>query len=133
MHKLAFPAVLVLLSATPAFAATYQVTGTIIEINPKIIVIEKDNERWAMTRDPKTKVGNVQKGSRATIKYSMTAQEVINRGNPPPNAQPPGKPPGANNPNQQRPGNKPAPATKPSAQKPPAGVKPPAAKPAPAR
>ena len=46
-----------------AFAATktYQVTGKVLEINDKMIVVQKGDERWELARESSTKLTGVVK------------------------------------------------------------------------
>ncbi len=56
---------------------TYQVTGPVMEVNDKAIVVQKGNERWEIARDEKTRVdGDLKVGSKVTIHYRMTAVSV---------------------------------------------------------
>src|SRR5947207_6555452 len=66
------------LSAPCAEAAkTYQVTGPILELTDKAIVIKKGDERWEIARDEKTRVeGELKVGSKVTIHYRMIAVSV---------------------------------------------------------
>ena len=63
-----------------AFAAapkTYQVTGPILEIKGDVIVVEKGNEKWEVSRDAATKVdGELKVGSKVTIEYTMAAKTI---------------------------------------------------------
>ena len=73
--------VFVLMAAvTMAFAAgpkTYQVTGPVLEIKGDIIVVEKGNEKWEVSRDAATKVdGELKVGSKVTVEYTMTAKKI---------------------------------------------------------
>jgi hypothetical protein len=67
------------LLATPAaYAAGYQKTGTVKDATDKSIVIttEKDGD-WEFKRDAGTKVeGDVKKGAKVTVYYSMSATKV---------------------------------------------------------
>ncbi len=56
---------------------TYQVTGPLLEVNDKVIVVQKGNERWEIARDEKTRVdGELKVGSKVTIYYRMAAVSV---------------------------------------------------------
>jgi len=56
---------------------TYEVTGPILELTDKMIVVQKGSERWEIARDDKTKVdGDLKVGSKVTISYRMTAVSV---------------------------------------------------------
>lgn len=68
-----------LLAATSAFAApkTYQVTGEILDVSDTKIVVSKAGEKFEIERSPSAKVtGEIKKGGKATVYYSMTAQEI---------------------------------------------------------
>ena len=55
----------------------YQVTGPVLDVTNDIITVQKDKEKWEIARDKDTKVkGDLKKGSRVTIKYTMTATSV---------------------------------------------------------
>src|SRR5687767_15889515 len=78
MQRIAFILGL-MLSAAPVAAATstYQVTGPVLDVTDTKIVVEKDKEKWEIERDKDTKVtGELKKGSRVTIQYSMTATRI---------------------------------------------------------
>lgn len=61
-------------------AKTYQVTGPILELTDKAIVIQKGDERWEIARDDKTKVdGELKVGSKVTVHYRMYATSVETR------------------------------------------------------
>jgi hypothetical protein len=58
-------------------AKTYQVTGPVLELTEKTIVVEKGTERWEVARDDKTRVdGELKVGSKVTIHYRMIAVSV---------------------------------------------------------
>ncbi|MCC6473233.1 MAG: hypothetical protein IT514_05755 [Burkholderiales bacterium] len=64
-----------MLSASAVMA--YQVTGPVLEVTDSKIVVEKGKEKWELARDKDTKVkGELKKGSRVTVEYSMTAKSV---------------------------------------------------------
>jgi hypothetical protein len=67
-----------LLLAPAAIAATtYQVTGPILELTDKFIVVQKGDERWSIARDENTKANSSLKvGEKVTIHYRMTATSV---------------------------------------------------------
>ncbi len=69
-----------LLLAQPALyaaAKTYQVTGPIVELTDKMIVVQKGDERWEIARDENTKVkGELKLGAKVTVMYRMTATSV---------------------------------------------------------
>jgi len=67
-------AVLLPLSAA---ARDYQVTGPVLDVTPEAIVVEKDKEKWEIARDKNTKVtGDLKKGSRVTVRYTMSATSI---------------------------------------------------------
>jgi hypothetical protein len=56
---------------------TYQVTGPILEVTDKIIVVQKGDERWEIARDQSTKLlGVVKVGEKVTIYYRMVATSI---------------------------------------------------------
>ena len=58
-------------------AKTYEVTGTVLEVTPIKIAVEKDGDRWEIDLDPQTKVtGDLKVGGKATITYVMSATKV---------------------------------------------------------
>jgi hypothetical protein len=60
-----------------AAAKTYQVTGPIIELNDKTIVVQKGDERWEINRDESTRgKADLKVGQKVTIHYKMTATSV---------------------------------------------------------
>lgn len=63
--------------AAPA-AKSYQVTGPVLELTDNKIVVEnKDKEKWEIARSADTKVtGDLKVGAKVTIKYTMTAVDV---------------------------------------------------------
>src|SRR5688572_1546444 len=68
-----------LLTVSSAFSAadTYQVTGPIIVMNEKVIVVQKGKERWELARDQMTKIkGELKVGDKVTIRYRMMATVV---------------------------------------------------------
>ncbi len=65
--------------ATNALAAdSYQVTGPVVSMTDKTIVVQKDNEKWEIAKDQATAVkgGEIKVGSKVTIKYKMTATSI---------------------------------------------------------
>ena len=62
--------------AGPA-AKTYQVTGPVVELDDKKIVVDKDGENYEIARDQDTKLtGEPKVGAKVTIKYRMYATTV---------------------------------------------------------
>jgi len=67
------------LLAAPAFA--YQVTGPVVEVTDTKIVVQKGKEKWEVARTPATAVkGDIKKGSKVTVEYTMTATKIEARG-----------------------------------------------------
>lgn len=68
-----------LLAVTPLALAgkTYQVTGPIVSVDDKTIVVEKGQEKWEIARDAGTKVtGDLKVGEKVTVEYSMSATTI---------------------------------------------------------
>lgn len=64
------------LQAAPA-AKTYQVTGPILELTDKTIVVQKGDERWEIARDQSAKAKDQLKvGQKVTVHYRMTATSI---------------------------------------------------------
>ena len=83
MRKFALAVAMVGFSASSALAAvtTYQVTGPVLELTDSKIVIQKDKDKWELARDAATKLpASVKVGSKVTIKYSITAVDVVDKG-----------------------------------------------------
>jgi hypothetical protein len=56
---------------------TYQVTGPIVELTDKKIVVQKGDEKWELARDAGTKVqGDLKVGAKVTVHYRMTATKI---------------------------------------------------------
>lgn len=72
--------IVILVMPALVFAAavkTYQVTGPVLEVNDKMIAVDKKGERWEIVRDKDTKVtGDLKVGAKVTIEYTMTANKV---------------------------------------------------------
>jgi hypothetical protein len=66
------------LSASAAdIAKTYQVTGPVLAVNERTIVIQKGEERWEIARDAATNIKDqLNVGDKVTISYRMTAVSV---------------------------------------------------------
>jgi hypothetical protein len=75
-------AVLVAMLAVPTVglaksAKKYQVTGTVVSVTADMIVVQKGDEKWEIDRDTDTKVtGDLKKGDKVTIEYTMSATNV---------------------------------------------------------
>jgi GH43 family beta-xylosidase len=58
----------------------YQVTGPVLDVKDDVIVVQKDKDKWEIARTKDTKVtGDLKKGSKVMIKYTMTATDVENK------------------------------------------------------
>ena len=64
--------------ASAAFAGkTYQFTGAVIEVKDNVIVVDKNGEKFEMTKDTSTKVkGDLKVGAKVTVKYESRAAEI---------------------------------------------------------
>ena len=71
-------AVVLFLVATVSYAGkTYQFTGKVLEVKDNVIVVDKNGEKFEMTKDANTKVkGEVKVGAKVTIKYESRAAEI---------------------------------------------------------
>ncbi len=80
MKKVLFFVCAFMLVATMVLAAgpnKYQVTGPVLEIKGDVIVVEKDKDKWEVSKDAATKVtGDLKVGSKVTIEYKMTATKI---------------------------------------------------------
>lgn len=60
---------------------TYQVTGPVLELNDKVIVVQKGDEKWQLGRDKGTRInGELKVGAKVTIEYRMIAVDVEVKG-----------------------------------------------------
>lgn len=83
MKRIAVFCVALLLFASFAFAGTkaYQVTGPVLEVKDDSITVQKGDEKWEIARDKGTKItGDLKKGSKVTIHYTMKATDVEVKG-----------------------------------------------------
>jgi hypothetical protein len=72
---------LVLLIASFALAVapkSYQVTGPVLDVKDDVITVQKGNDKWEIAFDKDTKVtgGEIKKGAKVTIYYTMKAASV---------------------------------------------------------
>ena len=83
------PSLALLAALTLAFAASalagvndYQVTGPVLEVTDTMIAVEANKkDRWELKRDSSTKgADGVKVGDKVTIRYTMTATSVENKG-----------------------------------------------------
>ena len=66
-----------------AFAAVndYQVTGPVVEVSDTMITVQVDGKsKWELKKDASTKGDEVKVGDKVTIKYTMTATKIENKG-----------------------------------------------------
>ncbi len=73
MKSIVFAAVLAL--STLAFAKSYQVTGPVVDLSDSTITVDKKGEKFEISR-PAMMGGDVKKGDKVTVQYSMTATEI---------------------------------------------------------
>ena len=70
-------AAVVMLVASAAVAKTYQFTGKVLEVKDDVIVVDKNGEKFEMTKDANTKVkGDLKVGAKVTVKYESRAAEI---------------------------------------------------------
>ncbi len=66
--------------AAPALAAqkTYQVTGPVLDVSSDSITVQKGKDKWQLARTAETAVsgGDLKKGDKVTIEYTMTATKI---------------------------------------------------------
>ncbi len=73
--------VLVLVVAMAAFAKTYQFTGKVLEVKDNMIVVDKNGEKFEMSKDANTKVkGDLKVGAKVTVKYESRAVDIEVKG-----------------------------------------------------
>ncbi len=84
MKRLALTLVLGSLASTALAAGkTYQVTGPVIDVTDSTITVQKGKENWEIARTAETKVtGDVKKGDKVTVYYSMTAASIESKAAP---------------------------------------------------
>lgn len=76
MKTLLFIILLSVLSQA-TFAKDYQVTGEVIEVTDSKIIVDKKGEKFEIAKAATTKAtGEVVKGAKVTVYYSMTATEI---------------------------------------------------------
>ncbi len=78
MKRIVVAAVALVLIASVAFAAkTYQFTGKVLEVKENVIVVDKNGEKFEMSKDANTKIkGDLKVGSKVTVKYESRAAEI---------------------------------------------------------
>jgi RNase P/RNase MRP subunit p29 len=79
MLRFVSASLLTILVSTSVFAAekTYQVTGPVLDVTDSTIVVDKNGERWEVSKDAASLVhGELKKGAKVTIKYKMVATDV---------------------------------------------------------
>jgi hypothetical protein len=67
-----------LLIGSSAFAAkSYQVTGPVLDVTATTITVDKKGEKFEIEKTATTKIeGEVVKGGKVTVQYTMTAMTV---------------------------------------------------------
>ena len=59
-------------------AFAYQVTGPVVDVTDKEIVVMKGKDKWTLAKSAATtSEGEITKGSKVTIEYSMTADKIV--------------------------------------------------------
>ncbi len=81
MRRTILVAGMILLIASFALAGapkTYQVTGPVLDFDGDHITVQKGNEKWeiAFDKDAKVTGGEIKKGAKVTIQYTMKATAV---------------------------------------------------------
>ncbi len=78
MKRIIVLAVALVLAASVAFAGkTYQFTGKVLEVKDNVIVVDKNGEKFEMSKDANTKVkGDLKVGAKVTVKYESRAAEI---------------------------------------------------------
>ncbi len=73
----AFAVVMCLVASVSYAGKTYQFTGKVLEVKDNVIVVDKNGEKFEMTKDAGTKVkGDLKVGAKVTIKYESRAAEI---------------------------------------------------------
>lgn len=75
---IALAAALLALPLSAAASTAYQVTGTVLEVKPGEIIVQKNDEKWSIAvSDATTYAGKpVAVGQKVTVRYTMTARSV---------------------------------------------------------
>jgi hypothetical protein len=81
MKQIVWVAGIVVLIASLALAGapkSYQVTGPVLEFDGDHITVQKGNEKWEIAFDKDVKVtgGEIKKGAKVTVQYTMKAVAV---------------------------------------------------------
>lgn len=83
MKRIAIFCMALLLFASFAFAGpkAYQVTGPVLDVKDDSVTVQKGDEKWEIARDKETKItGDLKKGAKVTIHYTMKATAVEVKG-----------------------------------------------------
>jgi len=76
-YAVVMAAMMLVAGMTWAGEKTYQVTGPVLEVTDKTIVVQKGEGKWVLDRTADTKVaGDLKVGAKVTIKYTMTATDI---------------------------------------------------------
>ena len=63
--------------ALAAAAKKYQVTGKVLSVDDKMIVVQKDDEKWEIERGAALKIdGDLKVGAKVTVYYHMVADSA---------------------------------------------------------
>src|SRR5688572_6778984 len=58
-------------------AKSYQVTGPIVALTDNVVTVQKEDEKWEITRSPATKSdAKLAVGDRVTVYYTMSADRI---------------------------------------------------------
>jgi len=82
MKRFTVAVVALVLVASVAFAGkTYQFTGNVLEVKDNVIVVDKNGEKFEMSKDASTKIkGDLKVGAKVTVKYESRAAEIEVKG-----------------------------------------------------
>lgn len=77
MKRFVVAVAVLVLFASVAFGKTYQFTGKVLEVKDNVIVVDKNGEKFEMTKDANTKIkGDLKVGAKVTVKYESRAAEI---------------------------------------------------------
>lgn len=69
--------VLALIGSTAFASKSYQVTGPVLDVTATAITVDKKGEKFEIEKSAATKIeGEVVKGNKVTVQYTMTATSV---------------------------------------------------------
>lgn len=64
---------LMALNVYAASAKSYQVTGPVLEVSDKMMIVQKGDEKWELAAD-KELLAKVKAGDKVTVQYQMVAK-----------------------------------------------------------